>query len=85
MRAVRAHCKDSPQFPQGPYTSFWGGGSGGGRGGGLAVGSLHPAPCFSLRRKILAQGGSLLVSVRLVLVVLATCFCWPTYPSLSWA
>ena len=33
----------------------------------------------------MAQGGSLLVSVDLVWVVLATCFCWPTYPSLSGA
>ena len=45
--------------------------------------TLHPVPFFPLRRMILAQGGSLLVSVCLVLVVLATCFCWPTYPSLS--
>ena len=51
----------------------------------MGVGSSHPAPSVPLRRKILAQGGSLLVSVCLVLVVLATCFCWPTYPSLSWA
>ena len=49
------------------------------------MGLLHPVPSFPLRRKILAPGGSLLVSVCLVLVVLATCFCWPTYPSLSWA
>ena len=49
------------------------------------MGSSHPAPSFPLRRKILSQGGSLLVSVCLVLVVLATRFCWPTYPSLSWA
>ena len=51
----------------------------------MGVGSSHPAPSFPLRRKILAQGGSLLELVCLVLVVLATCFCWPTYPSLSWA
>ena len=48
------------------------------------MGSSLPAPSFPLRREILAQGGSLLVSVCLVWVVLATCFCWPTYPSLSW-
>ena len=46
---------------------------------------LHPVPCFPLRRNILAQAGSLSVSVCVVLVMLATCFCWPTYPSLSWA
>ena len=40
----------------------------------MAVGSSHPVPSFPLRRKILAQGGSMLVSVCLVLVVLATCF-----------
>ena len=51
----------------------------------MGVGSSHPAPSFPLRGNILAQGGSLLVSVCLVLVVLGTCFCWPTYPSLSWA
>ena len=50
----------------------------------MGVGSSHPAPSFPLRREILGQGGSLLVSVCLVWVVLATCFCWPTYPSLSW-
>ena len=49
------------------------------------MGSSLPAPSFPLRRGILAQGGSLLVSVCLVWVGLATCFCWPTYPSLSWA
>ena len=54
----------------------------GGRGG--EGGSLRPVPSFPLR-KIPAQGGYSLVSVYLVLVVLATCFCWPTYPSLSWA
>ena len=54
---------------------MWGGGGGPSR----------PVPFFPLRRKILAQRGSLLVSVYMVLVVLATCFCWPTYPSLSWA
>ena len=47
------------------------------------MGSSHPAPSFPLRREILAQGGSLLVSVCLVWVVLTTCFCWPTYRSLS--
>ena len=52
---------------------LWGGGGGPSR----------PVPSFPLRRKILAQRGSLLVSVYLVLVALATCFCWPTYPSLS--
>ena len=52
---------------------------------GVGVGSSLPAPSFPWRREILAQGGSLLVSVCLVWVVLATCFCWPTYPSLSWA
>ena len=46
-----------------------------GRGKGKGRGSSHPVPSFPLRRKILAQGGSLLVSVYLVLVVLATCFC----------
>ena len=51
----------------------------------MGVGSSLPAPSFPLRRETLAQGGSLLVSVCLVWVVLATCFCWPTYPSLSWA
>ena len=64
---------------------LWGAGSGGGRGGGVGVCSSPPVPFFPLRRKILAQRGSLLVSVCLVLVGLATCFCWPTYPSLSWA
>ena len=49
------------------------------------MGSSHPVPSFLLRRKILAPGGSLLVSVCLVLVVLATCFCCPTCPCLSWA
>ena len=49
----------------------------------MGVGSSHPVPSFPLRRKILAQGGSLLVSACLMLVVLATCICWPTYPSLS--
>ena len=48
-------------------------------------GVVFPVPSFSLGRKVLAQGGSLLVSVYLVVVVLATCFCWPTYPGLSWA
>ena len=57
---------------------LWGGARGRGRGGA----SWHPVPSFPLRREILAQGGSLLVSVYLVLVVLATFFCWPTYPSL---
>ena len=42
---------------------------------GVGVGSSHPVPPFPLWRKILAQWGSLLVSVCLVLVVLATCFC----------
>ena len=56
----------------------------------MGVGSSLPAPSFPLRREILAQGGSLLVSVCLVSVCLvwvglATCFCWPTYPNLSWA
>ena len=46
------------------------------------MGLWHPAPSFPLRREILAQWGSLLVSVW---VVLATCFWWSTYPSLSWA
>ena len=54
---------------------LWGG------GGGVS----HPVPSFPLRKEILAQGGSLLVSVYLMLVVLATCFCWPTHCSLSWA
>ena len=40
----------------------------------MGVGSSHPAPSFPLRREILAQGGSLLVSVCLVWVILATCF-----------
>ena len=40
----------------------------------MGVGSSHPVPSFPLRRKILAQGGSLLVSVCLVLLVWATCF-----------
>ena len=53
---------------------MWGGG-GEGEGEG---GSSHPVPSFPLRREIPAQGGSLLVSASLVLVVLATCFCWPT-------
>ena len=44
----------------------------------MGVGSSLPAPSFPLRREIL-------VSVCLVWVVLATCFCWPTYPSLFWA
>ena len=43
----------------------------------MGVGSSRPASYFPLRRKILAQGGSLLVSVCLEWVVLATCFCWP--------
>ena len=51
----------------------------------MGLGSSLPVPSFPLRREILAQGGSLLVSVCLVRVVLATCFSWPTYPSLSWA
>ena len=51
---------------------IWGGGGG----------SSHCVPSFPMRRKILAQEGSLLVLVYLVLVVLATCFCWPIYPSL---
>ena len=55
---------------------LWGGEWGGGGG------SSHPVPSLPLRRQILAHGGSLLVSVYLVLVVLATCFCWPTYRSL---
>ena len=49
----------------------------------MGLGSSLPAPSFPLRREILAQGGSLLVSVCLVWVVLATCF-WATYPGLSW-
>ena len=49
------------------------------------MGSSHLVPSLPLRRNILAPGGSLLVLVCSVLVVLATCFCWPTYPSLSWA
>ena len=56
---------------------LWGGGGGGGGG------SLHPVPSFPLRREILAQVGSLLVLVYLVLVVLTTCFCWSTYSGLS--
>ena len=57
-----------------------------GEGEGEGEGGLRcPVPSFPLRRGILAQGGSLLVSMYLVLVVLATCFRWPTYPSLSWA
>ena len=66
----------------------WGGGAcccgageGEGEGEGEGGGSSRPVPPFPLRREILAQGGSLLVSVYLVLVVLA--ICWPTYPSLS--
>ena len=51
----------------------------------MGVGSSNLAPSFPLRREMLAQRGSLLVSVCLVWVVLDTCFCWPTYPSLSWA
>ena len=62
-----------------------GGGRGGGGGGRVGVGSSLPAPSFPLKREILAPGGSLLVSVCLVWVVLATCFCSPRYPSLSWA
>ena len=50
----------------------------------MGVGLSHPAPSFPLRREILAQGGSLLVSVCLVWVVLAFLLL-PTYPSLSWA
>ena len=46
----------------------------------MGVVSSHPVPSFPMRRNI-----SLLVSVCLVLVVLANCFRWPTYPSLSWA
>ena len=42
---------------------LWGGGRGGGGG------SSHPVPSFPLRRKILAQGGSLLVLVLVVLVL----------------
>ena len=38
----------------------------------MGVGSSLPDPSFPLRREILAQGGSLLVSVCLVWVVLAT-------------
>ena len=38
----------------------------------MGVGSSHPAPSFPLRREILAQGGSLLVLMCLVWVVLAT-------------
>ena len=49
------------------------------------MGSLHPVLSFPFRGKIVALGGFLLVSVCLVLVVLATCFCWPTHPTLSWA
>ena len=49
----------------------------------MGVGSSHPAPSFPLRTEILAQGGSLLVLVCLMWVVLATCFCWPTYPTQS--
>ena len=36
----------------------------------MGVGSSHPAPSFPLRRKILAQGGSLLMLVCLVLHLL---------------
>ena len=43
-------------------------------GGGGEGGSSCPVPSFPLRRKIPAQGGPLLVSVYLVLVVLATYF-----------
>ena len=39
----------------------------------MGVGLSLPVPSFPLRREILAQGGSLLVSVCLVWVVLATC------------
>ena len=46
----------------------------------MGVGSSLPAPPFPLSREILAQGVSLFVLVCLVWVVLATCFCWPTYP-----
>ena len=46
----------------------------------MGVGSSLPDPSFPLRREILAQGGSLLVSVCLVWVVLATCFCGPHIP-----
>ena len=50
----------------------------------MGVDSSHPTPSFPLRTEISAQGGSLLVSVCLVWVVLATCFYWPAYLSLSW-
>ena len=50
---------------------------GGGRGGGWPPRHVPSSP---LRRKVLAQGGSLLVSVYLALVVLATCSAGP-YPS----
>ena len=43
----------------------------------MGVGSSHPVPSFPLRRKMLAQGGSLLVLVCLVLVVLALAFAGP--------
>ena len=51
----------------------------------MGVGLSHPAPSSPLRRNILAQGGFLLSLVCLEWVVLATCFCWPTYPSLFWS
>ena len=44
---------------------------------GAREGEWDLAPSFPLKREILTHGGSLLVSVCLVWVVLATCFCWP--------
>ena len=46
----------------------------------MGVGSSLPAPSFPLRREILAQGGSLLVSVCLVWVVLALPSAGPHIP-----
>ena len=40
----------------------------------MGRGSSHAPPSFPLRSEMLAQGGSLLVSVCWVCVVLATCF-----------
>ena len=48
------------------------------------MGLSHRAPSFPLRRKILAQGGCLLVSVCLEWVVLATCFCWLSFRFTFW-
>ena len=49
----------------------------------MGVSSSLPAPSFRLRRGILAQRGSLLVSVFLVWVILATGPHTPVYPGRS--